>query len=208
MESIRNIPKDLDLKFGLLCLDFTNTIFWRLQEQPIEGFSNYTILVKWSRYIGILAESDANDLLPNAQKHPNVASAVLHRVIKLREALYRIIVATINGGSPDQVDLDILNSELSEVYRRTELVHLTGGFELGWKVGKNDLDHMLWPILLSASETLTSSNMQRIGMCEGDGCGWLFYDQSRNRSRKWCDMGDCGNRAKARRYYNKKRKNS
>ena len=33
-------------------------------------------------------------------------------------------------------------------------------------------------------------------MCAGAGCGWLFLDQSRNSSRRWCASGDCGNRAR------------
>ena len=91
--------------------------------------------------------------------------------------------------------------------RRQALVYLEGKLEWGWRVGENELDQVLWPILISASEMLTSPDMERIGICEGDGCGWLFNDQNRNRSRKWCDMADCGNRAKARRFYKKKLEN-
>jgi predicted RNA-binding Zn ribbon-like protein len=43
----------------------------------------------------------------------------------------------------------------------------------------------------------------RIGICEGGLCGWLFLDESRGKRRRWCDMNDCGGRAKARRYYDK-----
>jgi predicted RNA-binding Zn ribbon-like protein len=80
-------------------------------------------------------------------------------------------------------------------------------FKWGLKDGENEMDQMLWLILYSSSELLTSSDMERIGICEGDGCGWLFYDQSRNRSGKWSDTGDCGSRAKARRFYKRKREN-
>jgi predicted RNA-binding Zn ribbon-like protein len=40
----------------------------------------------------------------------------------------------------------------------------------------------------------------RMKACAADSCRWAFYDQSRNRSRQWCDMAVCGNRAKARSY--------
>jgi predicted RNA-binding Zn ribbon-like protein len=208
MEFIKTFPKKLGLKFGPLCIDFTNTVFWRLHEEPIEGFKDYSIFLKWGCLIGLLTEPDATHLMQQAEKYPEKASTVLRRVINLREALYRIIVETINVNSPDPGDLDILNSEISEMLQRTELIQLKGKFEWGWEVGENELDQMLWPILISASEMLTTSNLDRIGICEGDGCGWLFYDQSRNRSRKWCDMGDCGNRAKARRFYQRKRANN
>ncbi len=41
----------------------------------------------------------------------------------------------------------------------------------------------------------------RVRRCGGANCDWLFMHNSRNHSRRWCDMGSCGNRAKARRYY-------
>ena len=65
------------------------------------------------------------------------------------------------------------------------------------------LDQMLWPIIRSAAELLTSDKLDRVCECPGENCGWLFIDMSRNRSRRWCDMKDCGNRAKARRHYRK-----
>jgi predicted RNA-binding Zn ribbon-like protein len=36
----------------------------------------------------------------------------------------------------------------------------------------------------------------RFKACHALDCGWVFIDRSRNLSRRWCDMGDCGNRAK------------
>jgi predicted RNA-binding Zn ribbon-like protein len=49
---------------------------------------------------------------------------------------------------------------------------------------------------------LLTSHVSRgaVRECESDTCAWLFLDRTRNHSRRWCDMGDCGNRAKARRF--------
>jgi predicted RNA-binding Zn ribbon-like protein len=38
----------------------------------------------------------------------------------------------------------------------------------------------------------------RVKICPADGCAWAFYDRSRNSSRVWCSMAECGNRAKTR----------
>jgi predicted RNA-binding Zn ribbon-like protein len=63
---------------------------------------------------------------------------------------------------------------------------------------------MLWRIVRSTTGLLTSEDLQRVGVCADDrGCGWLFYDTSRNRTRQWCSMRGCGNRAKAKRHYDK-----
>ena len=203
---LKIFPETLSLRHGLLCLEFTNTVFWRLRDDPIEGFTGYDIFIKWGRYIGLLTEIEFDRLAREAQAHPRKAASVLGRAIELREAIYRICLADIDNKPPDMQDLDLLNSELSKMLQHAALVHEGGSFGWGWKVSGTDLDQMFWPILQSTVELLTSQQMNKIGICEGEGCGWLFYDQSRNQSRKWCDMGDCGNRAKARRYYERKRK--
>ena len=65
----------------------------------------------------------------------------------------------------------------------------------------DDLQTLLWPVVWSAVELLTGGPVERVRECDNDPCGWLFVDMSRNRSRRWCDMRDCGNRVKARRHY-------
>jgi predicted RNA-binding Zn ribbon-like protein len=60
---------------------------------------------------------------------------------------------------------------------------------------------MLWPVVRSAADLLTSERVVRVRECAAEDCAWLFVDTSRGPRRKWCDMSTCGNRAKARRYY-------
>ena len=63
---------------------------------------------------------------------------------------------------------------------------------------------MLWPVAHSAAELLISDDLDRVKQCADDrGCGWLFVDTSRNRSRRWCSMESCGNRAKVQRHRHK-----
>lgn len=56
----------------------------------------------------------------------------------------------------------------------------------------------------SALKLICLEEPERLKICPN--CEWLFLDKSRNRSRNWCDMAVCGNRAKARLHYNKTRK--
>jgi len=60
---------------------------------------------------------------------------------------------------------------------------------------------VLWPVAHDAAELLASDQLPRLRECAADDCCWLFLDESKNRSRVWCDMRVCGNRAKARRHY-------
>ena len=47
-------------------------------------------------------------------------------------------------------------------------------------------------------EAMLAGTWERLKVCPADDCQWAFYDRSRNRSRTWCQMEDCGNRAKVR----------
>jgi predicted RNA-binding Zn ribbon-like protein len=90
---------------------------------------------------------------------------------------------------------------------RSRLIPIKNGFTWDTNGKKDELDWMLKPVVRSAAELLTSDELTRVKECADDkGCGWLFLDKSRNRSRRWCDMKDCGNRAKAKRFYERKQK--
>jgi predicted RNA-binding Zn ribbon-like protein len=77
--------------------------------------------------------------------------------------------------------------------------------EWEWPSGKPDLRQILWPVIQSAADLVTSPDVGRIRECGAPDCNWLFLDHSRGGRRKWCDMSTCGNRAKARRYYERHR---
>jgi predicted RNA-binding Zn ribbon-like protein len=66
------------------------------------------------------------------------------------------------------------------------------------------MDGMLDPIVWSAAELMRGGEIERIKVCSNHTCGWLFVDRSKNRSRRWCQMSDCGNNEKSRRFLQKK----
>jgi predicted RNA-binding Zn ribbon-like protein len=82
-----------------------------------------------------------------------------------------------------------------------------GAGELTWSIGREfDPLDLLKPIVVSAAELMTGPRAGRVKQCQDDrGCGWLFVDESRAQNRRWCSMGDCGNRAKANRHYERVR---
>jgi len=134
---------------------------------------------------------------------------VLERAISLREAIYRVVSAVANGRRAREADLAILNVALPDALARVHVVREADSFAWRWAADETALDRMLWPVARSAADLLTSEKLARVGQCADDrGCGWLFLDMSRNRSRRWCDMKDCGNRAKAKRHYVRKRKST
>jgi predicted RNA-binding Zn ribbon-like protein len=195
----------LPLLGGQLCLDFANTIDWRLSDNPGDNLSAYADLVAWSGHAGILSETEARSLKRRSRKSPAMASAVFKRGVALRELIYRIFSTVAQGNMPARADVDELNSALSESLSRMRLVPTAGSFEWGWEENGARLERPLWYIVQSAATLLTIGKLDRIRQCNDDHCGWLFFDVSKNRSRRWCSMKDCGNRAKARRHYRKTR---
>lgn len=118
----------------------------------------------------------------------------LERAIELREALYRIFFAVIANRRPDTKDVALLNRSLAA----QKLAF--NGAEASFTA-----DDPLDVIARTAAELLTSPDISRVRACGGESCGWLFLDTSRNRSRQWCDMADCGNVAKVRRFRDRQR---
>ncbi|UTE76691.1 CGNR zinc finger domain-containing protein [Rossellomorea sp. KS-H15a] len=188
-----------------LCMDFINTVSWREStEKRRDWFKSYTELVDWSLHAEVLTIQQAQDLLSEAEENPSKAEDVLKQAIELREVMYRMFKSISKKTPPAEQDLACFNESMSPFYRSLQVIHENGEYTLKFKQTDNPLDTMLPPILQSAVDLLTSKNeLERVKQCEGDPCGWLFFDTSRNKSRRWCSMADCGNRAKVRRFYEK-----
>ena len=195
---VSNTLGDLQLVGGRPCLDFINTE-GEIRNGPPERIESYALLAEWSVLAEALDEAEAGRMVAIAQGKSSLAASVLDRAIRLREALYGIFSATIDGVSPAREDRAILDAELSLSLAHQRLVPFDGSW--AWEFVGDGADAMLWRLAADASDLLTSHDIDRVRECSGDTCSWLFLDKSRNRSRRWCDMADCGNRAKARRFY-------
>jgi predicted RNA-binding Zn ribbon-like protein len=198
-------PGTFKLIAGRLCLDFANTVDWRTTGDPQDSLQSYSDLVAWSQQAGIVTDQQALRLLEEARRRPRHGRAALAEAIRLREAISRTLHAVFYGESVPAEDMDTLNSALSQVLARSQIMERARGFSWEWAGAEDALDRPLWPVVRDALDLLTSEDLSRVGVCAGDGCGWLFLDKSRNHSRRWCAMEDCGNRAKARRYYERRR---
>lgn len=195
----------LNLVGGRLCLDFTNTVGSHGAEHSDERLTSYQDLLVWSRRAGILDEQGQARLEQLAAAQPATAASIFEQAFNLREAIFRVFSAVADARPAAPADLEHFNTALGKVMAHSELVQTDEGFVWGWQPDEDALDRILWPIVRSAADLLTSGELGRVRECSSDTCEWLFVDTSRNRSRRWCDMEDCGNRAKARRHYHRKR---
>lgn len=197
------------LSLGLLgghpALDFVNTLDWRgraaAEGGAEETLVSYAALLAWCRRAGILGAATASELERLAARSPTRAEAVRGEAIALREAVFRLADAARQGRTAPKADLAILNRCLLEYPEGRALAPSQG--RLVWRSHGDgiELGSPLGAIARLAADLLVTAEPESIRCCAGPGCGWLFHDTSPNKRRRWCSMEACGNRAKARRHY-------
>jgi len=189
-----------DLSGGALCLDLVNTVpDWPRASR--DKLPDYRALLAWSRQSGTIAPHVAPRLERSAVRRPRQARQVFERALELRALLYRIFAPLAAGKNPAPKDISAFNKELADALARARITPSEDGFAWSWSGPDDALDRLLWPVLRSAADLLTSDDRERIGQCDLETCSWFFIDRSRGRRRRWCDMKGCGNRNKARRHY-------
>jgi predicted RNA-binding Zn ribbon-like protein len=197
-------------KGGVLCLDFVNTLAWRLTDSPVEYLGSYEDLLAWGRQAGLLTPDEVEALSGLAEMDSEEALGMLSRAVTLREAIHQTLSTAI-AGEQDEGALSALNRELSRALSRLRVARAAGEpYVWAWDRSGDDgggplLDCPLWPVARSAAKLLTSPKVGGVKVCAGEGCGWMFLDESRNASRRWCDSRDCGNRERVRKYLARKR---
>ncbi len=208
-ETPRGHEWQFELQGGRLCLDFANTVSGKRIVDERDHLDGYPALVSWGRQAGTVSEAYARRLLAEARRRPSDAESTFRAAIALREAIYRAFLAFAQGSSPRQADLDAISSWLGRALSHRRLCRGGTCCEFTWEEPPDALDAMLWPVAASAAELLVAgSDLERVrvcGMYEADECGWLFVDETKSHTRRWCSMKDCGNRAKARRHYQRAR---
>ena len=189
-----------------VALDFVNTVDHRNDpERRKELLHTYGDLVLWARQANLVSQSESERLGARAARSTGQARAALRRAKLLREALYRIFRAIAEERQPVPADVALLDSmdKQAMAHRRIGR-HMEGGFGWHWRMDGADLDLILWQVAKAGAELLTSDLVYSVRACAAESCRWLFMDTSRNRSRRWCDMKICGNRAKARKFYQRR----
>ncbi len=177
------------------CLLFSNTGISRIDASR-KDFGSLDDLRTWLLGKGILAKGS-----PSTGED----SRVLERAIRLREAVFGIGSALAHRRQPSEDEVSELNWNVQKAVVAARIDAVGGALEWNLTGLRTSVSGCTGLIALSAAGLFTSDQATRVRECNNETCGWLFLDLSKNRSRKWCDMSDCGNVAKARRYYAKQK---
>lgn len=195
---------EFELTGGALCLDFANTLGDRPRSTE-EHLGSYGDLVSFSRQAGSVPAESLDELGRLAEEHPRKASNTFKRAIEVRETLFEVFGRIANGEVPEAEEIQSLNSVLQESMGRLRLRVQGKTLDWDWDDSTLSLERPIWPIVRSAAELLTSDEVSSVRECASGTCSWLFIDRSRTKRRRWCDMSTCGNRAKARRHYERQK---
>lgn len=179
---------------GHRCLDFINTLV--AADEPVmrDSLPTPEAYRLWAERAGIAVDPAAD---------PKREAAALARAKALRQAIREIAAAIAAGERAPEAATARLTDEAARSFRSRRLAPAPSG--LAWSRGRQDLDSVTDLLAAEAVALFAESGAQRLKRCIGAHCGWFFLDSSRNGSRRWCSMQDCGNRAKARRHRAKAR---
>ncbi len=184
---------------GRLSFAFVNSLLWRRSGEPEETLDSYGRLVDVASDSGWLP--DPETLRVAAKREAAPADLVLSRALELREQLFDLFTAVAAREGLPAVALGRLSDVFGQALSQLQLAAPgTGAARVAWR-SPVDPNLPLWLVAISAADLLTADSHDRIKQCPGERCGWVFFDTTRNRSRRWCEDSQCGNRARAKRYY-------
>lgn len=190
---------------GILCLDFTNSVYERpgydqsTPSAPIELINTFQDLLRWCEVSKLLSKKEITQLEKESFNNSSLAERALSKVISVREIIFSLFYSVTKYGAAAKVPLDDFNALILTLPKR-EIQYHDQSYQWSWSEPLSGLDRILAPIIINAAELLSSASLDRIRVCSAKDCGWLFLDTSKSGRRRWCDMADCGNLEKQRRY--------
>ena len=180
--------------------EFINT---RSVESAADEIAVPALLTGWLRYRDLLPAG----VLVTIDEH--------HRALRMREGLRALVAANntgpgaadpARGGRPARGLSGSALAEVAGLARRLPLVlDIASRPPRLRPLYRGTADSVLALMLAAVAESVAGGTWSRLKACKDPGCRWAYYDQSRNRSRAWCSMAACGNRAKARAFRDRAR---
>ncbi|WP_328492185.1 CGNR zinc finger domain-containing protein [Streptomyces sp. NBC_00414] len=187
---------------GHVVLDFANTIAWRLDERrTVDRVSDPAALLAWTGAAGLLDADRVESLLAVTEDDPDSAADMLRAARRLRAALHHLLDSAVDGRPPRREDLTEVRRRFLDAWHRAEFASALPLRPASDVTVPEDVVRLL---ALEAAELL-SGPLANLRRCQGPGCGWFFLDRSRSHTRQWCRTGDCGNRERVRRHYERSR---
>jgi predicted RNA-binding Zn ribbon-like protein len=188
-----------DIVGGNLALDLVNTVSgW--SNDPEEWVPDIASLLVWARTCGVLDPREQSEAARHAKDSPAAAERVLASVRELRLALWGVINSLEHRKPAEPGDLTVIDEWRRRLALSEQIIVRRNNVDFAINRDVSALELPGLRVTAAALSFLKDIPAARIKTCPARDCGWKFVDQSKNRSRRWCDMAVCGNLAKARQY--------
>jgi predicted RNA-binding Zn ribbon-like protein len=202
MTKKRNIAT-LPIDSTRLCCNFVNTLYsWR-KEVSYDFLADYDTFIDWCHKLTVCKEEHLGQLRQQAKRESNEAIVTMDRIREIRLLLHQLISA-IAGNDQGKIAqcLAIIHPFLADALIRINLEFTGNNFIISYQQEPVQLISPIWPVLKSLYDLLTEVDLIRIKECPA--CGWVFYDETKNGKRRWCNPLNCGTKDKMDRYNKKK----
>jgi len=199
---------------GHVALDLVNTVAPRIPGDPgqVEFLGTAEEVRRWAERVELITAAEAAGVEDAWTASPASALQALHAAVELREATHTVLVASLGGGFATAEAAVTALEQLAlrwaaAAARSTLLPGHPGGPAAVLSVGMAGALLIPDRLAYAAVDLVRSIDLVQLRVCPVDqgGCGWLFLDRSRNGSRRWCAMQDCGTQAKSRRLTQRRR---
>jgi predicted RNA-binding Zn ribbon-like protein len=195
-----------DLVGGHVAIDLANTVTAR-NATPVDWLDRYSAALDWVALTGHFDDGALAELRRTDAEDPVAGDLALQRLRRLRETVHDVLEVTILD-EPAPERLADFEAQWKDAVAHTRVGLSAGHVGLELDVETSRLDYVRHELALRAFELLEAVPLSRTRICAGSACGWIFIDSSKGGRRRWCDMATCGNAAKSRRHYERKRASS
>ena len=118
----------------------------------------------------------------------------------LRSLLRRMVDTLMAGKGLRPADLGMLNGFLAGSPLVPRLEYRGSSWRLWQAPAASGIRRVAAAVVLSFASMIADGDPARIKICANPDCGWVMYDESHNRTRRWCNVKECGNLVKVRRF--------
>jgi len=125
---------------------------------------------------------------------------------RLRSLLRRMVDTLMSGKSLRPADVKALNEVLASSPHTPQLAHRGSKWLLAQAPSASGVERVAAAVAHTFAAMIAYGDPARIKTCANTDCGWIIYDESHNRTRRWCDVKECGNLVKVRLFRARRRK--
>lgn len=207
----------LPLIGGGLVIDFVNTTNGRRPDGNTkyknENINNFEDLLKWSSRVGLISNdvyfSLERKLIQGQKNTENTqTNNILNDILIFREKIYSLLYKITLDKKIATEDYDFLNICNSKLLSYKTLSYQNNSFS--WEfIEPIDLPsfyrYFIGELTFQTIQLIISPGVKKIKICSSLSCDWLFFDTSKNSTRRWCIMSVCGNREKAAKIFRKRK---